>query len=523
MAKYLRPLDPWDRVMLAMHNIKVYNNVQVGARLQLQNASSHPTIKSIPTCKAQWQSLLAGPLAWLVQEHPSLSVVIGDHLSGEPAYWQLPSIDLVQLVHYETIQYATEMCTVIEAKHTLSFDTANQNMPLWRLFVVHILEDDTFFLIFCFHHSIADAGSFVALSEQLVERLNLEATTTTPVSHSVRSGDDLHLVVPSSNKPLPPSLEMRVNCKPGLKTIFSALAPILVPGFIRRFVETQYWAGDFDACAENPHETQVGYVTLSKAETLQALKAAKEHKMTLHALLMAAAAFATKAVLMSSGSDTPNVHTNEVLRTGTVVNLRQLVAPAIDRFDLGNYASDMLHKDLSVEMDTPFWEVAQFYAQELTAKARSPAGVQLLLEFVGLCGLMPRHPGGIEESLCALGRSFQHGRQASLRCSNVGRAWDQKTTPPQGDHQAFFKVLEAVFSQSAPDNSSAMTLNVVTANSRLAIAGTWQKAAIAGRDRGERMVQMMKQVLVDATTSGGGDIVFKDMLLQSTQETKADL
>ncbi|KAG0083529.1 hypothetical protein BGZ93_001749 [Podila epicladia] len=506
-----------------MHNTKMYNNVQVGARLQLQNISSHPTTKTIPICKAQWHTLLAAPLTWLVKQHPSLSVVIGNHLSGGPAYWQLPSVDLVQLVHYESIQYSAEMCTVIEAKHTLSFDLASQNLPLWRLFVVHILEDDTFFLLLCFHHTIADASSFVALNEQLVDRLNLEATITTTVSHSVRPSDDPHLIVPSSNKPLPPSLEMRVNCKPGLRTIFSAMAPILMPRFIRRFMETQYWAGDFDTCAESPHETQVGYATLSEAETLQALKAAKEHKMTLHALLMAAAVFATKAVFMSSGSDASTVGTNEVLRTGTVVNVRQLVTPAIDRYDHGNYASDTLHKDLSVEMDTPFWEVARFYAQELAAKARSPAGVKLLLEFIGLCGLMPKHPGGFEKNLRAVGRSFQHGRQASLRCSNVGRAWDQKTTPPQGDRRTFFKVLEAVFSQSAPDNSSAISLNVVTANNRLAIVGTWQKAAMTGRDRGERMVQMTKRVLVDATTSGGDKFLFRDMLLRSTQEKKVDL
>ncbi|KAG0007693.1 hypothetical protein BGZ82_005199, partial [Podila clonocystis] len=158
---------------------------------------------------------------------------------------------------------------------------------------------------------------------------------------------------------------------------------------------------------------------------------------------MAAAVFATKAVFMSSESDASVVGTNVVLRTGTVVNVRQLVTPMIDRFDHGNYASDTLHKDISVEMDTSFWEVAQFYAQELTVKARSQAGLQLLLEFIGLCGLMPRHPGGFEENLCTVGRSFQHGRQASLRCSNVGRAWDQKTPLLQGDHLAFFKVLEA--------------------------------------------------------------------------------
>lgn len=30
MAKYLRPLDPLERLYLALYNTKVYNNVQVG-------------------------------------------------------------------------------------------------------------------------------------------------------------------------------------------------------------------------------------------------------------------------------------------------------------------------------------------------------------------------------------------------------------------------------------------------------------------------------------------------------------
>jgi len=313
---------------------------------------------------------------------------------------------------------------------------------------------------------------------------------------------------------------MRVNCKPSLKTIVGQIAPFLMPRFIKRLVEKRYWAGDFDACAENPHETQVGHVTLSEAETLQVLRVAKEeYQMTMHSLLMAAAAFATKAVFMSSGGETlEDVSTNdEVLRTATLINVRPLVTPVIGRFEHGNYVSDLLHKDVSVLMDTSFWEVARFYAQDTSKTRSTPGGVRFLLEFMGLFGLMPSGSGKFEDSVTSIGETSQHGRQASLRCSNMGRAWAQETPQEEGD-KTFFKVLEAVFSQSAANNGSAITLSVVTANNRLAITGTWQTAAIAGRERGERMVQMIKRALVDATSSLGGNYVFRDMLLRSLQE-----
>ncbi|KAF9211869.1 hypothetical protein BGZ59_007504 [Podila verticillata] len=195
MAKYLRPLDPLERLHLALYNTKVYNNVQVGLVYSC-SPFKPPHRPDYPQKHTPMAPFLAGPLAWLVQQHPPL-VVVGDILSATPAYWR--------------------------------------------------------------------------------------------------------------------------------------------------------------ACAENLHQTQVEYVTLSEAETLQVLK------MTMHSLLMTAAVFAIKAAFVSSGGDaSADVSTNdEMLRTATLVNVRPLVTPAIDRLEHGNYVSGTQHKEVSIHMDTLFWEVAR--------------------------------------------------------------------------------------------------------------------------------------------------------------------
>ncbi|KFH62581.1 hypothetical protein MVEG_11974 [Podila verticillata NRRL 6337] len=71
---------------------------------------------------------------------------------------------------------------------------------------------------------------------------------------------------------------------------------------------------------------------------------------------MIAAVFAIKAAFVSSGGDaSADVSTNdEMLRTATLVNVRPLVTPAIDRLEHGNYVSGTQHKEVSIHMDTLF-------------------------------------------------------------------------------------------------------------------------------------------------------------------------
>ncbi|KFH62582.1 hypothetical protein MVEG_11975 [Podila verticillata NRRL 6337] len=133
MAKYLRPLDPLERLHLALYNTKVYNNVQVGlvyscSPFKPPHRPDYPQKHTPMAPSPRWPAGLACPTTPAARRrglhslrHTHILVTFGRSR---------------KLVHYETIQHVTEMKTVIEAKHTLSFDVAKQDMPFWCLFVV---------------------------------------------------------------------------------------------------------------------------------------------------------------------------------------------------------------------------------------------------------------------------------------------------------------------------------------------------------------------------------------------------
>ncbi|KAF9021477.1 hypothetical protein BGZ52_001703, partial [Haplosporangium bisporale] len=282
----VRPMGNLERYSMSRSNVDFHYNVVVGIRLQQQPQGSGP--QTTPQ-DVKWFELLAGPLAWLVQKHPSLSVVVDDHLSPHPAFLRMPSVNMSKVIRVTTIQHSNDVTKVLEEEHAKPFEFTDHSIPLWRVVVAHVTEDDSFFILFVFCHNIADGRSGVAFTEQLVERLNFEATRASSIiAHP--------MVVTSPTDPMPEPLEQRVNCFLSIATLVKeAISTLLLPALIKKALEKAYWAGEFDVTLEAPHETQVGYWHLTEEETRRVLAAARKHSTTVHAILFSASVFATKA------------------------------------------------------------------------------------------------------------------------------------------------------------------------------------------------------------------------------------
>ncbi|KAG0346358.1 hypothetical protein BG005_000794 [Podila minutissima] len=498
----VRLIGNLERYSVSRTNAGLYYNVVVGTRLQLLPGAQGP--QSAPKDPAQWLKLLTGPLTWLVQKHPSLSVVIGDHLSPHPTFLRMPSVDLSKVVRVTSIDRSHDIPKVLEDEHAKPFDFANHDVPLWRIIVAHVTEDDSFYLLYAFGHMIADGRSGVAFTEQLVERLNYEATTAPPT-------ETLPTTVVSPIDPLPETLEKRANCYPSIPTLVKeTVSALLLPAFIKKAFEKKYWAGEFDASLEAPHETQAGYWRLTKDETSQVIKAAKSHNTTVHAILYSASVFATKAVFLSKKSDdrAQLSTTDDMLMFTSPVATRPLLTPPIDKYDQGSYTSEIVTRDIVIQLETSFWDLSKRLRDQIVQGTQTPGGVRGLLEHIGLLQFVPNHQGGWEEFLCSKVTKEQHGRGTTLELSNVGRAWDQ----PKDDKAVVFKVQEGVFSQSAMITGPALMLNAATANGVLTVVGTWQRAAFSGRERGEKMLSEFRRILLQATEPGKEEFVFSEAL-----------
>ncbi|KAG0241296.1 alcohol acetyltransferase [Mortierella sp. GBAus27b] len=501
-----RKVHSLERYSVARSNVGTYYNVSVGTRLKLQ---SNGNAQAMPADKEQWLQLLKGPLTWLIQNHPTLSVTVGDHLSGTPTFYRLPSVDLSKLLRVTRIQQRSEIAKVLEDEHATVFDLSNQEVPLWRVVVAHVSEDESFYLIYTFQHVIGDGRCAQVLTEQLVHQMNVQAGS---------DNTQLPTVVISSNKALPLALEQRINTRPPISTLLKeASFGLLLPAFIKKLFEPKYWAGEFDATLDVPHECLASVFHLTQQETSQLVKAAKAHNTTVQAILFTASNFAIKSTFLSKvkfehGSKVPTT-TKDKLSFSTPVSLRPLISPKVDVSEQGTFTSEIISKDIKIQLDTGFWDLTQSYRQRVVKDTTTPKGVSQLIHHIGLLEYLPKKAGGWEDFLKSQIVKEPHGRGTTLMLSNIGKAWDQPETeqgPP-----ITFKVQDAIFSQSAGVTCSAFSISAATANGILSVSSTWQKATFSSRERGDLYLQEFKRILLQAIEPDRKTFIFRDAVVSS--------
>ncbi|KAI1316002.1 hypothetical protein EDD11_010527 [Mortierella claussenii] len=530
----VREVGNVERYSLARSNADVYHGVIVGTRIQAQSRphAGPQTTGLLPTDQAQWVTLLTGPLTWLIQRHAVLSVVMGDHLSGRPTFLRLPSIDLAQIIQMTTIATRVEIAKVLASEHTLPIDVSDHKVPLWRIIVVEVEEDKSAFILYKFHHAIGDGRSATALTAQLVEQLNVQASQAPASSQAV-----LPTVVASCTDPLPLPLEKRVNCSPRVSTLLQEIPmALLVPAFLKKAIQPKYWSGEFDATLKGPNETQSAIWYLTQEETQQLVKTAKARGTTVQSILFTASCFAIKSVFLSkisgghydaTGDKVPNedslnvTTTKDKLSFATPVALRRLVSPPIAWDDQGNYVSELVTKNIKVDLKTDFWELTNNYRQQLIQGTTTRSGLRALLELVGLLEFLSSRAGEWEEYLKDQVVKQPHGRSTTLMLSNVGKAWDQQHyLKPEAEVNAsaaevVYKIEDALFSQSSSIIGPAFALNTATANNVLSMTCVWQKHSFSSQERGEVYMNEFKRIVLQAIEPERKDYSFQDAVMSS--------
>ncbi|KAF9366303.1 hypothetical protein BGX34_004490 [Mortierella sp. NVP85] len=517
-----RPVDHLERYNITRSNLNIYHNVLVGNRIHSPHLA-----KQFLSSVQEWAQLLLDPITQLIEQHPSLALVVGDHLTAKPIFLYLKSVDLLSLIRVVPIKTALQVDRIIEEEHNLPFDLSDQSTPLWRL-VITPTEDDpsTFYLLYTFHHVIGDGRSAMAITEQLVEQLNLQQDRFDPTNPRLPSST-MQIAI-ASNKPIPASLESRVNCYPSLRTlIYEASRALFLPGFVKKALEPRYWAGEMDSSLEVPNKTELAYLQFSQEETSSILRAAKRRSTTVQSVLYAAAVFAVKLVFMSNASSNNNKHGNdkqeETIVFATPVSLRSLIAKPIAPEDQGNYTSEILHSKINVRNESNFWTNA--YRQEIVHATTTPSGLRELLEHVGMLSLLPKHDGAWEKFMANQVKRDQHGRKATIKVSNLGRGWDlsrrkdgRGSQEEESTRTLEFCVQDAVFSQSSGVTASALTMNVATANGIMTMITTWQKATFQSRSRGDLFMREFKRILSEALDDAREEYSFSEAASHSAIE-----
>ncbi|KAF9346322.1 hypothetical protein BGX26_002195 [Mortierella sp. AD094] len=448
-------------------------------------------------------------MAHLLNQHSSLMVTVGDHLGDVPVFLRLESIDLQQLIRVVPIKSSTEIDRVIELEHNEPFDLSDNTSPLWRLTIAPIEDDSSsFYLMFIIHHAICDGRSGMVLTEQLIELLNskprqLESTEDLSPSEFSR-------ISITSSIPISVPMEDRFNCHPSIHALACELAKQLpVPKLLRKVFETKYWAGEIDSSREAPNVTELRLLQLTKQETSKVVQAAKRRSTTVQAILYMASVFATKSVFVSN--------TKEAINFGTVVSVRDKIPNPISRSDLGNYISIIPHNNIYIQGESDFWSMARIYRAQVVSATSTTSKIHDLMNDLGLLDYLPKKASAWEEAIKSDAYKAQHGRDMSVVMSNLGCMSSQQPTvtsnsdaPCESTEILEYLMDDAIFSQSAMVNNTALIMSVVTGNGKMSVTTAWQKSTLKERARGNLFVSEFKRILFEAIDDGRESYLFKD-------------
>ncbi|KAF9432764.1 hypothetical protein BGZ76_010359 [Entomortierella beljakovae] len=488
----VRPLGLSERIFMSISNITEVINVLVGNKIRFRSSAAPVDISSWKTSQ-EWSQLLLGPLTWMLDQNPNLSVVVNNHKSALPSFLRLESIDIAKQIKVFPIKSSTDINIQIENGNNTIFNFDDKTTPLWNL-VVCPIEDEpsSFYFFFVAHHVIVDGVSCMVLAEQLVERLNVQSKD---IAASALDPSRSTLVPITSQKPYTEPLENLVSCTPSTLTLAKLIGWEILPQFVKRFIEPKYWSGDVTHLGNLSSICETELLQLSAEETIQIIKAAKQHSTTVTAILYAASMFALKKTFLP--------HSEKVVIAGTAVNIRELIPNHIPRSDQGIYAGMAQKSYIDIKDGDEFWALAADYGKHISYVKSTP-GVRDMLENLGVVLMGPKEDGGLEKMLLKMSSGLQNGRSMSIVHSNIGVGWNQAI---KDQHE--FLVENGLFSANSPALLTGFSVLTTTANKRMTISIIWHKASYGnGRERFKVFANEIKRVILEATEKGKDQVLY---------------
>ncbi|KAG0002877.1 hypothetical protein BGZ79_002129 [Entomortierella chlamydospora] len=507
----VRDVDITGRFFVAVTNLKLYNNFIIANKLQFLPSTHKENCAPSDfswTSPQEWAQLLLDPIPRLLGQHTTLGVVVGDHLTYKPKFLRLESVDLLRLISVVPIKTHSEIGSVLEKEHNVVFDLSNQVDPLWRLVIAPIADEpSSFYLVLVLHHVVFDGRSGESFSEQLIEQLNLQAKRVD--STAIVNSESVTKISITSNKPMPAPLEERIVCKPSLKTLVSQIVQsLLVPTWVKKALNSQYWAGEMEALPGQPIEIEMKLIQLTYQETSKLIQASKRRSSTVQSILYTASIFAIKAVFMSG-----HENAKDSILFSTPICLRDMAPTPISHADHGNYVSRILHPNIHIHDESEFWDLAHEYKRQVIERANLE-GIKGSLELFGMGEYLPKTDGAYEKLLVSQMSALPYGRESSVGISNLGRGWSQfKGAPTNGGFAKNdeFLVKDGIFSIASMVADTAMGIAVVTvADGVMSISVSWHKSALKGRARGELFAKEFKKILHEAIEDEREVYLFRD-------------
>lgn len=404
-------------------------------------------------------------VAQAILAHPILQVGIKGEETKDPYFVYLPSLDLSQIVRWETVHHATNrddaLQRILEKRHSTLWPNIGQQ-PGYEVIVlrsdsgVSSTKDEgaVVDIVFAWHHAMADGTSGAIFQRTLLDALNKPA----PLSSFSPS---THILTLNRMELLPPQ-EALINFSVSWPFFFKTLWTTFAPSFLRPSAE-KFWTGA--PITSEKISTRLRLFTFSPAITSAILAQTKKHSTTptplLHILVAQSLANRVPEAIGAGFKSTTPISLRRLVPPSSNINPDTALANIITAAD-HTFPASTINKLRSNHTDEEqIWALTAVLGAELKAKVASLPGDDM----VGLLSWITDHH---KRLLDKVGKP----RETTWEISNVGAV-------DMAGSEGEWKVDRMVFSQSGSVAGLALNVNVVAVKgAELAVTLTWQKGIL---------------------------------------------
>lgn len=461
-------IGPNEQRTISREDIGLYHAIIIGAAYQLREHSigKHPLQKSF----------FFSPLAKCIEQHPWLSVVVGDKNLDKSYYERVATIDLDRHISIISSDPDQDDTSAIENLIAANLDKPfTEGIPPWNLAILP-LRTGEFFIAYLYSHTIGDGISGPCFHRTFLEALQEGAVG--PVSSSLQT--------PAVQLPEPfdTSERLPISWSFLLKPLLATLLPAFVANLLgfrasaSSTVEGTWTSNPMPFDDSTKLRSHVKLIEFDTAAVKNAIKVSRQHDAKLTGVLLQ---LISSAIIASLGDSSA---TNIVAQTA--VNMRR--AAGIPPDEMGKFVSGCYttHTPTTSGLITDAdWTAARDATQKLAL-----ASVTLHDQPIGLLRYAPSVRGWL------LGKIGQE-RDCSVEMSNIGVFDGQRS----GLSEESASVTKMVFAQPGHVVGPPICFNVASVKERkLVCTVTWHAGSLGLKESEEDFVERVCHRIKDGFT-----------------------
>lgn len=259
---------------LAQYTLDYHRGVSIACRYTVPKE-----LISRPNFQGSLQDTIYSAIGRVISESPILCAAIKDAESKKPVWIQIAGVDLSEYVEWIMLDPSTDANEVVQEKIRSEMDTRFSELgvrPGWRVIVFQHVINHVLDVVFTWNHAHTDGLGGRIFHDKLLQALIAEKGTGSNIPRDSRKLD-----FTNTSKLFPPATELFVDLPTSIGFLLQQAWNETKPTSLFANPSIATWA----PILKEPYKTKFRTCIIDNATLSGILKACRDHKTTLTALL----------------------------------------------------------------------------------------------------------------------------------------------------------------------------------------------------------------------------------------------